>query len=254
MTTVMRVFLACTFGAFIGTLVALQVNQPFWWIGMLCGFATGYISCEFKRFVTAIPVAWRRATAWRWKPNKKFWRLYPKTVFGMWSILSTVALAALTLACLFSSSPYYFSGKSLLEFVLYTFFSSLFMGWVISDSAPMDMDIVLTIQKLTMFNPFRVYLWLLPRGIIICLWWIAFQGVPTFVRITGHFVRHLFLVTHSEVRLLCGFDAAIGAAVGYFCSSALIGAILGGVLGVLQFEILSIRVFGLVSRSKSLLK
>jgi hypothetical protein len=63
---------------------------------------------------------------------------------------------------------------------------------------------------------------------------------------TISFLKQLFLLIHSEMRLLCLFDAALGSVIGYFAGNVLIGAIAGGVLGVLNFEILSRRILRLV--------
>jgi len=56
----------------------------------------------------------------------------------------------------------------------------------------------------------------------------------------------VFIIIHSEIRLLCGVDAVIGAAAGYFTGSAIIGALAGGLIGVINYEIVSRRVLHLV--------
>ena len=62
----------------------------------------------------------------------------------------------------------------------------------------------------------------------------------------GLFVKTVFILIHSEERLLCMIDAVIGAGIGYSFESALIGALVGGIIGVLNFEILSKRILHLV--------
>jgi len=41
-------------------------------------------------------------------------------------------------------------------------------------------------------------------------------------------------------------DAALGTAVGYFTGNPLIGAVAGGLLGVVNYEIITVRVMKLV--------
>ena len=64
----------------------------------------------------------------------------------------------------------------------------------------------------------------------------------------GVFARKLFIQIHSEMRLLCMTDAFLGAVVGFFAGSVLLGAISGGLLGLLNYEIVSIRILKLNPR------
>lgn len=57
-----KVFIASALGAFIGSLVALQLNAYLWWLGLIAGGLVGYLSYEFKAVLRAIPVAWHAAS------------------------------------------------------------------------------------------------------------------------------------------------------------------------------------------------
>jgi hypothetical protein len=57
MDRTLKIFVSCAFGAGIGTLVALEMHTYLWWIGLLVGGFTGYLSYEFKAVVYAIPRA-----------------------------------------------------------------------------------------------------------------------------------------------------------------------------------------------------
>ncbi len=60
------------------------------------------------------------------------------------------------------------------------------------------------------------------------------------------FAKTLFILVHSDVRTICFCDAAIGAGVGiYFGYNALLGAFIGGILGVLNYYIVSIKLLKL---------
>ena len=67
------------------------------------------------------------------------------------------------------------------------------------------------------------------------------------------FITQLFRLIHSELRLLCAVDAALGAAVGYLTGNALLGATFGGLFGVLNYEVITIRVMKLAG-AKSLFR
>jgi len=99
-------------------------------------------------------------------------------------------------------------------------------------------------KELLLYNPIRVYGYLVPKGI----WWTAVR-LPSGVKAAGRFVWLVFCEVHSDVRLLCGLDAAIGAACGYFAGSVLIGLISGGVMGLVNFEVVSKRVLKLVPKA-----
>ena len=62
----------------------------------------------------------------------------------------------------------------------------------------------------------------------------------------GLFFKNVFILIHSEFRLLCGVDAAIGAVIGYFAGYVIVGLIVGGILGVLNYELISRRWLKLV--------
>ncbi len=47
------------------------------------------------------------------------------------------------------------------------------------------------------------------------------------------------------MRLLCGVDAAIGTAVGYYFGNALIGAAAGAVFGVVNYWVVAVRILRL---------
>lgn len=89
-------------------------------------------------------------------------------------------------------------------------------------------------QMVRVTFPPILYGWLLPRGIV---WFIRVVS-----RFTARFIWQVFIRIHSEMRLLCMADAALGAAVGYFAGSAIIGALAGGVFGLVNYAVVTKRV------------
>lgn len=58
---------------------------------------------------------------------------------------------------------------------------------------------------------------------------------------TRCFIVRTFIYVHSERRTLCFVDATLGAVVGFFFGSAIIGVAVGTVLGFVNYEIVSVR-------------
>ena len=98
------------------------------------------------------------------------------------------------------------------------------------------------------FPPIMLF-WHLPRGIVFvarrtpsfAVWF--FNGCILVAKewgsFWGKFFWKLFLMIHSEMRILCGVDAMIGAVIGYFAGSALMGALYGGIVGVFNFLVIT---------------
>jgi hypothetical protein len=63
------------------------------------------------------------------------------------------------------------------------------------------------------------------------------------------FLRMFVIFIHSEIRIICLADAAIGAGIGYWYGPPIIGGIIGGVSGVLNYWIVSIKILKLKPKS-----
>jgi len=63
------------------------------------------------------------------------------------------------------------------------------------------------------------------------------------------FAKTIFVLIHSNERLLCMVDAAIGVAIFHFTGNNIfLGMLAGGVLGVVNYEIVSVRLLKLSPR------
>ena len=258
MSTTVKVFLACAIGAFVGAVVALELNKYFWWVGLLVGGFVGYISYEFKKVVMALPTAWRKARGWQ--PDREWWREYLKLFVAVINFGLNIAfpcaflfklLATLSLSEAFTTGSAIFSITVLFLMVV---------GF--KNTKPNTHQMKTDLQQLPHF--WKLYLWLLPKWILKGSWWLM-RRAPTFAKelataiarasiVARNFIVYLFKEIHSDIRMLCGLDAAIGAAIGYFAGSAVIGAAAGGLWGTLNFEILSIRILKLIPIQHSLLR
>jgi len=87
-------------------------------------------------------------------------------------------------------------------------------------------------------NPVAIAWWIC-YGIVVLGIWKGVPAVAEFVRkkapLLYRFGVRVFVLAHSDIRLLCAIDAAIGACVGYRLENPIAGSIIGGLLGVANF-------------------
>lgn len=102
---------------------------------------------------------------------------------------------------------------------------------------------------------YKIALGVTPFGLVflaLCGVGWALARVPQFVAKVVNFVEsaapHLarfvagvFVSVHSSRRTLCFVDATLGAAVGYTFGSTLVGVAAGVILGVVNYELVSVR-------------
>ena len=89
----------------------------------------------------------------------------------------------------------------------------------------------------------------------LALWWVA-KRIPSAIVVLacfigraikettlflGRFGWQVFIRIHSQKRLICGTDAMIGAGIGYLAGSAIIGALAGALIGLVNYELVTRR-------------
>ena len=246
-----RIFLACALGAFIGALVALQLGVYLWWTGMIVGGFVGYLSYEFKKVLEAGTYVWRTTCAFDWNraaraTRKKIWAI--SLVASFWilcMILFFSLIFFLLYLCNTLKTPVVLSEIVSVVFVVSTFLALLsFPALTPSIWGKSDDAIKEGFLRWKTYHPFKVFFYWIPLGIYKTGPFVILQ-VSRVVALTGRLIKNLFILIHSDERLLCGVDAAIGAAIGYFLGSAFLGAVVGGILGVLNYELVSKRLLGL---------
>ena len=260
-----KIALVCSLGSFIGTIIALEVNLYFWWIGVIVGGFVGYIFYDFQQVLRAIRYAWGIV-----KPDIQLIRA--KILFLLAFLLLSVSL---TIFCslimgilwLFNASSDTILGFSTvcLLFLFSILGSGLivsFFGVVLCGKDNTANNFIRVSGELMLTNPVNVYCRLLPRAIrwvslIFYVFLCSFiAGLPNFARTVvqfavcvGLFFGNVFVFIHSDEKLLCGVDTAMGVTIGYFTGNALIGAIAGGLIGVVNFELISKRLLHLIPAS-----
>ena len=285
-----KIALACFIGGALGAFVTLLVSPTLWWFGILAGFAGGYVSYEFKQVRQAIPVAWkevRHTGYWVVKETigaveEFFERKHP---FFYPSLALAILLAPKVKALFYLNSKS--QGAPLLLDAWFYVVACVLANYVIAYAMAFLAFIGSRYGEKCYFYPFftkneyhadwedreeyqriglreepatyrNVVRWI-AKGIPLCLYGIVWrlpllfigacwQGVMLFCR----FLVQLFKLIHSDKRLLCGTDAAIGAAVSYTWLTSLGnpfvvvigGGLIGVALGILNWELVSKRWLG----------
>lgn len=238
----LKIFIACATGSALGTFVSLGLNHQWWPLGLVLGFVTGYLSYEYRQVAAAVSTAWRKVSSWQ--PDKERWKLAAMLVIPVAGCSLTMILGAFGPLYLL----YLFEGNMMIIYglLVFTTFVPIVCGVLIPlllyYSAIPGEQIVECRKLFLDLNPFRVYLRLVPK--------YTLRGVIYFIRkvpaifslgfsLGWRFLKEFLLIIHSDIRLLCGVDAAIGAAIGYFAGSVMVGLAAGGLFGVLNYEIVS---------------
>ncbi len=246
-----KVFLACTFGAGIGSLVALQLSHWFWWVGLLVGGIVGYLSYEWKAVVQAVPHAFRAATKWRLPKlafDQAFWMGALTWNFFTWICGQTLLLGA-------NRAPHLSWTEAITLIVLFPVSLALLIAVIFLLAFtinPMEGSELPDIRKIAIatFPPVVIF-WHIPRALVwfarklpgaaqaTCKWIV--WAVGGFARFCKRFAWQMFIRIHSEKRLICGVDAMLGAAIGYMAHHAIIGALAGGIIGLINHAVVTER-------------
>ncbi len=238
----LSVLIACACGAGIGSMLALQLGW-LWPLGALMGGVIAWIIVDFRALCTGVAQVYQRTIAW--KPDMLYWRAVRWLVIAHFSI----ALSGVSII-------------SILEWVLQPVPSMVVVMYVTSFFAIMHVLVTFALAiHLASYSAFCLQSEIErqrivarcanPVGLIYYAFYYLYRGlvnVPRAVTATGRGLKVLgtflwtaFVYVHSARRTLCFTDAAIGATVGYLCGNALWGALVGGVLGFLNYELVAVR-------------
>lgn len=263
-----KIFGACALGAAVGTALALELAPYLWWVGMLVGGLVGYFTYEFREVLRAAQTAWKKTIAWR--PFLPWWRVVGRTFAGS-LILTTLLVVAGTLGVI--------AFKGNLDVYPTAFAAAVLFSTVWSVATSLNEDTRLELKLCrhteehinslleqnryqwliamvaTAFFSLILFLsywdlvvttmqWLSIGTVMLCGVVFAAYGAVWLIRrvipVLGRFFWAFFKLIHSDIRLLCAVDAALGTAAGYAAGSALVGALAGGTLGVVNYYLVSV--------------
>lgn len=239
-----RIFTACALGGGVGAFLAHQLFYPSGWsilLGFLAGGLVSYLAYDFRGFLAAIPKAWSKTVNGIHEYGTLF-VLYTLAVITFLSFvpLLTVGVKAMNLSANDAGWAVVFLATMWCIGLFTVLLRHLASGADLKDFRETCIFII------KWFNPITILLVAVP--------YLIFVTVKVTVKYAVLFLprlfRNLFVLIHSELRLLCFFDGGLGAVAGAMVSDAvtgaLIGALAGGIFGVLNYEIISKRVLKLV--------
>ncbi len=249
------IFLSCFIGAGIGTLLSINFGL-LWWVGILIGGFAGYLTYDYQKVKEAIPKAWKQSKANLKLPNlililriilNLIGILYVGVVFFSFSFFVKISifLFAFLLVCgifseiisLLVAMNFYFPYQDDVND------KKIFNFWRLN-------RIVNLIDKKE--SKLFIFYLLLPLisivmtscYIFLFLKFLAKNTTPYFW-IVINFFKNLFILIHSDIRLLVGINCLIGGIVGYSYDSVLVGMFAGGIIGVLSYRIISLKILKL---------
>lgn len=217
-----KIFTACFLGAMIGALTGINLGIG-WFGGGVVGFVVGYITYDFRRVTSTTRMVAGEVydELVNWKPDRQRWIATVMYLLATVRLGFTVALP-LELWMWWRGSEF---GSILIIGVLipmlFLLVSSLELDRVESTGELRFMTRMIPAQ-----NPIKFWLWTAPK-------WIIMLSIRIITLIFGiikripRFVIGVLQIIHSDIRLLCATDAAIGAVVGSIFGSAILGALVG---------------------------
>lgn len=236
--------IACACGAGIGTLIALSVGPMLWWLGALAGALVGYLVIDFQRIPAAVKSAW--VGTFTWWGKKENHRVAAHALSCFLSFVCWIGVSfLLTLygGTFPSASP---------ERVSYVFISLCAIAgmaaqaglWIVHTKAVRNGS-KKWYASVMYGNILFACFYFVPKILLELGKDIALdvaQEAPTAAIKFAHFVGKVFRAIHSDVRVLCAVDAALGTCVGYFLDHVFYGVAFGFLFGFVNYEIISKRV------------
>lgn len=269
MSRSVRIFIACAVGALIGTLIGLSHPGILWRIGgVLLGATCGYLFVDFGQIVHEVPYAWSKASSvYKKAPDHSIEMVFCggiSMVFGlvMLFLTSFVVIGHPVISVFNLQMDMHVLMDTVYVIVMMT---SLIAGCVgLAFAASILTPPYQALSKEVYYFK-KVYLFLNPLMLPITLIvsvvlgpvyglyklvanyrWVAKQFFKA-GKVVAKFLWFLFTQIHSDIRVLCLVDAGIGTVLGiFYFGSPVMGAFAGGLLGLLNYEIVTKRILHLV--------
>lgn len=264
MKTSTKVFFATALGALVGTVISLEINNWFWWIGLIVGGLVGYLSHDFKKVIKAIPKAWEKTE----DENKRI--IFKRSFFHLLAISNAVTSITLGIVVLIilgnlniETEIIYDDIKLIILCISLICLALIILSFVMALWKSYETDYIhigeneskmnkkVSIIFFPLLSPFTAIfytlkgLWLLTKGIYLNrIEIVKFLFITIWVTI-AKFFKNLFILIHSDVRVICFIDACIGTALGFYFQSPIIGCLAGGVIGWFNYQIVSIKILKL---------
>lgn len=241
-----KIFVSCTFSAGIGALIALELNTTLWWIGAITGGLLAYLSYEFKMVVTAFRRAF--SAVFNMKHARRLINFFERVIITL--IYGLLIFSYVIIANIMHKPDVDFADMNFVG--LYVTATVVGAIWQMTKAVTFN-SIVESLAGLYSSNPITLSLMIFASAlsaIIILMYCLVLikQTGPIVSKYSKEvcvkialFLKTAFIYMHSDFRLLYGISGAMGASIGYFNGSAIIGAFTGGFFALFSREIVSKR-------------
>lgn len=230
-----RALTAIGAGVVLGAFVAAQFNF-FWWLGMIAGGLVAYLVFDWAGVIRAVGHIWKYTAG----ITKADWKALGWLAAAALSISATTTAATFLLSLPavrveFSRLPGVLDWLSI--FSVGVIFYMCLMGLLARDAGGLQGKQEEYVWVCKQLNPFQLFVCWPIRGFVGLLSRIprALAAVLEFIKAVGRFVGRVFMMIHSEARLFCLVDAALGVAVFHYAGNSLLAGLaageLAGVLG-----------------------
>ena len=249
---------AAILGTFIGGMVAFNIYSSLWWVGMIVGALTGYLSFGWREVYSVACQTWKEMASMNVgetviQKSKRSWRSITVTFkwwvyyFFGWGTSLSVGI------CLFLQIMYTTTVESAM-YSQFTIFSYLVCVVTLACAFAIFMDVAQDFGTLRFYkgkaelqsfrwkvrknrssirkyNIFRIYLYVVPlaivkggltalKGILWCM-----KRAPWACGFAAAYIYRVFVFTHSDGRLIAGAGGAFGTGIWYLSGNIAIGVI-----------------------------
>jgi hypothetical protein len=250
-----NIFFSCASGALIGGLLAEKLNVYFWWVGALLGGVTGALIFVREQLPAMAASAWTSTRQVMELEITINWQTLRSVLKGAGAVLGVISLSGLWaivyvwLGSWVGLTPDPLlrnpGGTILFGFVLFILNASLH-GYA-------DFVTSYNVENLNWFWQAWLFISAFTPAVIITvagvLLYAAYRLVLLLVKALkaiGLFLWALFKLVHSRLTVLVFCDTVLGVVVGHFYHQPLYGALVGGLLGAINYRCISIGLLKLV--------
>jgi hypothetical protein len=256
-----HVALACFVGSFFGGAIAREIAASFElgayfiWLGVVYGAVIGWSTYRLGTVWSAVKQVAKKMIMWR--PDYKFWRY-------VWHDFLQIQNAVLSVAIFICSLFWIWALIKGIpkENIFGAWFALFFIAFIIEGIILTDRFesySVVTYEPLNLnpkrYNPFTIHFhvvywfgWSILTIIKYIYRWVKedmFKQITTVSKFGCTFLWRVFVLIHSRERTICAVDSAVGSIIaysfGYGLAGLLVGATAGALLGLVNYELVSVR-------------
>jgi hypothetical protein len=230
------------------------VGSYFWIFGAFIGGAFGWCAGEFEQLKNGVAQSYRSyAAVAGWKPYKPYWRAKFAWTFGFLTLMASCALYGYVIFDVFPNVAIFcFAGAFLSAMILVVSFGVVYRRSGESKKKykkRLRMRFVFGRDLIKRCNPIVLPLFLTAKVIEEAFFFVRLlltngarytrattSAIRFALREIIQFVSRILIYAHSEKRRIRFTGTFLGTVAGFFCGSAVIGGLFGGLFYIILFN------------------